>query len=168
MKKPNVGNKEMLMDIKLRLEQTKLDSAKEQAKKDKAEYRKKFNSVQKDVDEYLALYLQFKELERELKSLRGDIEPFMIENNLSVMQGKTQKGRIERVPTERPNITSRYTTYSTEVLTILEKAIADRVSVMVVDKDALELEAKDDKRIKEDIKSYKMTSSGTNFSIKYN
>jgi hypothetical protein len=122
-------------------------------------------AIQADVDLYITLDAQYKALEKTLKQMRGVIEPYMEENNISVIMG-TDKGRIERTPTNRAIISAKYTSYlAYDVRQVLNPEILKEVLVEVVDKDMIDLYVKTGK-IDDSIVELKQMSQSTNFSAK--
>ncbi len=94
--------------------------------------------IQKSVDEYLDLHEQISQLNKKLKSLRNDIEPYMEKHNIEEIKG-TEKGRIVRTPSTRAPMNANYTTYDvTKISKLVPARFHDDCIVEVVDKEELE------------------------------
>ena len=94
--------------------------------------------IQDSVDEYLALHEQISELNKKLKALRNDIEPYMEKYDIEEIKG-TEKGKILRPPVSRAPMNANYTTYDvTKISMAVPKKFHDDCIVEVVDKEELE------------------------------
>lgn len=149
------------------LEDLKQEMRKRADKEAKAEYRRELAKTQRKVDKYLEAYKNFKELERELKKLRSEIEPFMLVNSLYEIKGRTVQGRIEIVPTSRVPMNARYTSYDAGLLDHLEPTLASKCRAVVVDKEVVELLVKDKEIPKDLADTFKVTTDSYNFSTKF-
>lgn len=94
--------------------------------------------IQSDVDEYVDIHRQCKELEAQLKRLRKKIEPFMEENSIDSIMNTGKTGAIIIEPSNMAVVTAQYTTYSKELLAVLGQEVVDMVVATVVDRDKLE------------------------------
>jgi uncharacterized protein YhaN len=129
----------------------------------KARIRK---DIQEKVDAYLELDAQLKAIEKQLKQLRNEIEPYMDEHGLKRIDG-TNGGYIELVETNRAIVTSRYTSYNLDgVLSLLDEEAKKQCIVKVVDKDVLELLVKTGRAPKE-VYQHKVYNPGRNFTPRH-
>jgi hypothetical protein len=94
--------------------------------------------IMEKVEAYHIKHAQMKKLERELKDLRNEIEPYMKERGLNNILNDLGKG-VALEQRRMPYITARYSTYETEdLLMVLEpKLVADCI-VEVVDRDIID------------------------------
>jgi hypothetical protein len=95
-------------------------------------------NIQQDVDEYVLLHRQCKELEAQLKKLRKEVEPYMEENELDIIMNSDRTGAIALEPANQAIVTAQYTTYSKELLAVLGKEVIEMVVETVVDRDKLD------------------------------
>ena len=129
----------------------------------KARIRK---DIQEKVDAYIELDAQYKAIEKQLKQLRKDIEPYMDEHGIKRIDG-TEGGYIEIVDTNRAIVTSRYTSYDLDgVLSLLDGEAKKQCVVKVVDKDMLELLVKTGKA-PEEVHQYRRYNPGRNFTTRH-
>lgn len=129
----------------------------------KARIRK---DIQEKVDMYIELDAQYKAIEKQLKQLRKEIEPYMDEQGIKRIDG-TNGGYIELVDTNRAILTSRYTSYDLNgVLSLLDEEAKKQCVVKVVDKDVLELLVKTGKA-PEDVYKYKVYNPSRNFTTRH-
>lgn len=94
-------------------------------------------AVQDKVDMYIAMHEECKKLEKQLRILRKDIEPYMVENNLTTIKGR-QGGSVNIESRNMANLSANYTSYDPEILTVLPELAAKECRVEVVDKKKLE------------------------------
>lgn len=130
MAKSNQELLDKLAEIKSRKESTK-----PVVKVIKKDHVKK--DIQSKVDEHIQLHAEYKELEKRLKQLRDEIEPYMDEKGIVELAG-TDGGKIMRVEQSRPEVTSRYTQYDINIIEPQLPATARKKCVVkVIDADAL-------------------------------
>lgn len=67
--------------------------------------------AQEKVDEYLQLHRQYKELERRMKELRDDIEPYMLDKGVKEISASNGVGALKVSIQNRAPVNSRYTAY---------------------------------------------------------
>lgn len=95
--------------------------------------------MQLAVDRYLELYKENKRLKDEMDLLKGEIETYMQDNQLHVLEGTASSGKVERILQERPPMNSRYTTYDLNTISqFLTPSLKKKCVVEVVDKEKLE------------------------------
>lgn len=93
--------------------------------------------IQSKVDEHIQLHAEMKALEKRLKQLREEIEPYMEEKGLNSIAG-SEGGSIQRIEQNRPEITSRYTLYNYEdIEPRLSPPAKKKCIVKVIDGDAV-------------------------------
>lgn len=125
------------------------------------------DTVQRAVDDYIELYVQYKDLEKKLKGLRNVIEPYMQDNNIEEICGLTINGCIKIETQDRPIVSAKYTTYDVDkVINILNDELKAKCIVNVVDKDKLEALHKLGE-ISEEILAFKILNTISKFSAKY-
>jgi chromosome segregation ATPase len=133
MAKSNQELLDKLAEIKSRKESTKPTVT--VVKTTKKDHVKK--DIQSKVDEHIQLHAEYKELEKRLKQLRDEIEPYMDEKDIMELSG-TDGGKIMRVEQSRPEVTSRYTKYDINIIEPQLPATARKKCVVkVIDADAL-------------------------------
>ena len=122
--------------------------------------------IQAKVDEYIEIDAQAKKLLAELKVLRGDIEPYMEDENLTVIAGTT-RGSISLQPKEIPLTNARYTTYDLDgVLSVIDPRVRREVVVKRVDRDALDLMIKTG-RVPKEVEQFRVYHSTHAFTISH-
>jgi hypothetical protein len=123
----------------------------------------KGGKIKREILDAVELYAlkdaQAKQLEKELKALRKQIEPYMLERSLSSIE--SDSGTIVIEPRNMAMITSRYTSYEVDdVLKVVSDPVllADCI-VEVVDKEAIDAYIKLGKIPKEveELKQYRET-----------
>lgn len=128
-------------------------------------------SVQKEVDEYLALHAQKAELEAKMDKLKKNIRNYMENNNIKEISGSKGK-RVYLQEAAASNSTAIYTNYEVEPIM---KALGDaelvrQVTEVRVNSEKLEALLKLDKLSKdtvEKVKAMKVVKQGTpRFSVK--
>jgi hypothetical protein len=122
--------------------------------------------IQEAVDKYIDIDAEYKKLGKQLKALRGEIEPYMEEKGLTRIDG-TGRGAIELVATNRANITSKFSSYDPAVVSLLDAESAKMCKVEVIDKDVLEGLVKMGKISADRVKQYKTLKSGINFTVSH-
>lgn len=109
-----------------------------QATKDKDKKEVSEEELQSLVDEYIKLDAEYKKIESRMKQIRSVIEPHMMKESVDVIEG-TDRGRIEIVPTNRADITARYTTYDPyAVLSITPPEYRNDIIKEVVDREVVD------------------------------
>lgn len=128
-------------------------------------------SIQKEVDEYLALHAQKAELEAKMDKLKKNIRNYMENNNIKEISGSKGK-RVYLQEAAASNSTAIYTNYEVEPIM---KALGDaelvrQVTEVRVNSEKLEALLKLDKLSKdtvEKVKALKVVKQGTpRFSVK--
>lgn len=128
-------------------------------------------SVQKEVDEYLALHAQKAELEAKMDKLKKSIRNYMENNNIKEISG-SKGNRVYLQEAAASNSTAIYTNYEVEPIM---KALGDaelvrQVTEVRVNSEKLEALLKLDKLSKdavEKVKALKVVKQGTpRFSVK--
>ena len=90
------------------------------------------------VNEYKYKHAQYKMLEKELKKLREEIEPYMLERNISEIVDEMGQGIVLQ-DRKSPLLTTRYTAYDIDdLLMVLDPKIAAECIAEVVDGDIVE------------------------------
>ncbi len=122
--------------------------------------------IQAKVDEYIEMDAVMKKMQAELKKLRKEIEPYMEERGLTVIQG-SERGSISLMPRVMPVMNARYTSYDKNgVISLLDDEAIEQCIVEVVDKDVLELLVKTNKAPKE-VHQYKVVNETRAFTISH-
>jgi len=94
--------------------------------------------LQAKIDDYITKTKEKNKLESELKALKPFIEGYMDEQNLFTLRGSVAGG-IDKIPTSRPKVTSRYTYYDPEIIVAeLPMEVARKCIVEVVDKEIVD------------------------------
>jgi hypothetical protein len=123
--------------------------------------------IQLAVDQYLELYSVYKQLEKKIDELRKVIEPYMKENELKDIFNSDGTGRVQLALTERPVVTSRYTTYDVDELSgLLKPGVWKKCVVEVVDKEKLEALAKMGE-VPEEVLARKVTRPSYSMVVRY-
>ena len=119
--------------------------------------------IQAKVDEYIELDAEFKKIKAELSAMRDEIQPYMEENNLTVIKGSL-RGAISLSPRSQAPITARYSSYNVdEVSEFLDAKGKRKAIVKVVDRDVLEMMIKEGSAPEEllQLKQYNETTTFT-------
>lgn len=112
------------------------------------------------VEAYKAMHSQYKKLEREMKRLREEIEPYMLERGIPEIVDDLGQGVVleER---RMPMMSTRYTSYDIDDLVmVLDPKVVSDCIVEVIDKDLVEakvLMGEIPQEISE-LKKYKLTN----------
>lgn len=122
--------------------------------------------MQAKVDEYIEIDAHVKKLEAQLRKLREDIEPYMVDRGLTVVSG-SHRGSISLQPRAMPEINARYTSYdASQIAHLLDSDAKEQCVVKVIDRDVLELLVKTDKVPKE-VLQYKILKPTVHFIISH-
>jgi len=118
--------------------------------------------MQAHVDQYLEVYAEVKELEKEMKRLRGLIEHEMVVRNVYAVSG-TNGGGVELREGERVVQNALYTTYDPSLLTAIPAHLARKCKEIVVNKDMVEGFIKEKKLSRTMCDEFKMKQPSTTF-----
>jgi hypothetical protein len=90
------------------------------------------------VEEYRHKHRMFKQLERELKRLKEEIQPYMEEKGVAEILDELGQG-VALEDRKMPLLSTRYTTYDIDDLAmVLDPVVASECIVEVIDKDIVE------------------------------
>lgn len=122
--------------------------------------------IQAKVDDYIELDAAMKKLQAELKKLRPDIQEYMENRGLTVIQGST-RGSISLQPRNASPASARYTSYDVDgVVSLLDAKAKKQCIVRAVDKDVLELLVKTGQAPKE-VHQHKILKPSVAFTINH-
>lgn len=96
------------------------------------------SKIQSKVNKYIEIWEESKELERMLRDLRKEIEPYMEERNITAIADSEDVGTIMITSQNRVETTSRYTSYDVdEVKRYLSPELFNECVVSVIDADKM-------------------------------
>lgn len=123
--------------------------------------------MQKKVDSYLEKHKELKDLEREVKKLKKEIEPYMDGKGIDELRS-TGGGIVRLTPSNRPIITSRYSSFDVGIIEpfLKTKKAKKQCIINVVDADVLKLLVATGE-VDEAVLESKITNPSTTFNAIY-
>lgn len=123
--------------------------------------------IQAKVDKYIELHSLQKKLEARLKELRKDIEPYMHDRNIMRIEDTKGTGALVTEHSQRPEVTSRYSTYDVKDIEPFFESedVRQQCVVEVVDKEILEYLIKTG-QVDSEVKEYKKTKEVNKLTVK--
>lgn len=120
--------------------------------------------IQATVDEHINMYIEYKNLEKKLKSSRDSIEPYMKDKSLVEIKG-TGGGAIQLVEQNRAPMTTNFTKYeASAIIPLLNANAKKKCVVQLINGEILEAMATLGEVSKE-LLSFKVTKQSHNFTV---
>lgn len=93
--------------------------------------------IQSAVDRYIELSKMRSEIEKEMKTLRNIVEPYMEANEIAEIKG-TKTGMVAIEPRNMPPISAIYTSYNIDLIKVLPTTLKKQCVVEVIDREKVE------------------------------
>jgi len=120
--------------------------------------------VQKEVDDYLAMYDQLAEMQKKAKALKDSVRKYMEENDLKEIYG-TEDRKVYLQDSTKSNSSSTFTDYDyRDLAEVLKEPVLEEVTEMRVNADKLNVLLKSNKlptKVVDQVKKLKITTPGT-------